>query len=53
MKRRSVQQRKRRGRCALSPYARKDKKPFHYPFPTGPGAWELRQKAETKRRGES
>jgi hypothetical protein len=50
MKRRAGGQfRKRRGRCALSPYKKYNKKPYSYPFPTGPGAWELRQKAEAKR----
>ena len=49
MKRRTVQQKKRRGRVNLSPYARKNKKPHSYSFPTGPGAWELRRKKEEKR----
>lgn len=50
MKRRSVQPRGRRGRGSRSPYAKRNKKPYAYSFPTGPGAWELRQKQEAKRR---
>lgn len=50
MKRRTVQSKARRARGhALSPYHRKRKRPYSYSFPTGKGAWELRQKQEEKR----
>ncbi len=50
MKRRTVQSKARRARGhALSPYKRKHKKPYSYPFPTGAGSWELRRKAEAKK----